>query len=35
VILSRDRLRTAIEEVITTLFTDGDFAANLRSPRVP
>jgi hypothetical protein len=29
------RLRTAMEEVITTLFTEGDFTTDLRRPSVP
>jgi hypothetical protein len=28
-------LRAAMDEVITTLSTDGDFAAERRRPRVP
>jgi hypothetical protein len=33
--LSRPRLRAAMEDVITTLFTDCDLSADLRMPRVP
>lgn len=33
--LSSPMLRAAMDEVITTLSTDGDFAAERRRPRVP
>jgi hypothetical protein len=33
--VSSARLSAAMEEVITTLFTDGDFAADLSNPSVP